>query len=163
MCHSPSRSGRGIIAVTPMLPAQVQTKRIYEKPTRTDGTRVLVDRLWPRGVTKEQSALHAWLKHVAPSDELRTWFHEHPKSWPIFQKKYFRELREPEAATALSELYRLASQRKRLTLLFASKDELHNNAIVLRELLEGIRKPPTGTGPAGLRFMKDAQAKRMPI
>jgi uncharacterized protein YeaO (DUF488 family) len=145
-----------------MLPTQVRTKRIYEKAARTDGTRVLVDRLWPRGVTKEQGALHAWLKHLAPSDELGEWFCGHPESWALFRKEYCKELRQPEAAAALSELYRLASQRKRLTLLFASKDEQYNNAVVLKELLEGIRKPPTGTGPAGLRFVNHRQAKRMP-
>ena len=145
------------------LPAQIRTKRIYEKPTRADGTRVLVDRQWPRGVSKEQCALHAWLKQLAPSDNLRKWFHEHPESWALFRKEYCKELRQPEAAAALSELYRLASQRKRLTLVFASRDETHNNAVILRELLEGIRKPPTGTGPAGLRFMKASQAKRMPV
>ncbi len=145
-----------------MLPEQIRTKRIYEKACRADGTRVLVDRLWPRGVSKEQAALHSWLKELAPSDDLRKWFHQHPASWSMFRKEYCKELRLPDAATALSELYRLASQRKRLTLLFASKDELHNNAIVLKELLEGIRKPPMGTGPAGLRLMKESQAKRMP-
>ncbi len=144
-----------------MLPEQIRTKRIHEKASRADGTRVLVDRLWPRGITKEQAALHAWLKELAPSDDLRKWFHQRPESWPMFRKQYCKELRHPEAATALSELYRLASQRKRLTLLFTSKDELRNNAIVLKELLEGIRKPPTGTGPAGLRFMKESQAKQM--
>lgn len=79
----------------------------------------------------------------------------------MFRKEYCKELRQSAAAAALSELYRLAFQRKRLTLLFASKDEQHNHAIVLRDLLEGIRKPPSGTGPAGLRFIKEPQAKRM--
>jgi uncharacterized protein YeaO (DUF488 family) len=145
-----------------MLPVQIRTKRIYEKLHRADGTRVLVDRLWPPGVLREQVALHAWLRDLVPSDKLRKWFHEHPESWPVFRKEYCKELRQPEAATSLSELYRLASQRKRLTLLFASKDERHNHAIVLRDLLEGIRKPPTGTGPAGSRFMSKPQAKRLP-
>lgn len=145
-----------------MLPEQIRTKRIYEKASRADGTRILVDRLWPHGISKEQAALHAWLKELAPSDDLRKWFHQRPESWPMFRKQYCKELRQTQASTSLNELYRLASQRKRLTLLFASKDELHNNAIVLKELLEGIRKPPTGTGPAGLRFMKESQGKQMP-
>ncbi|MGH9529925.1 MAG: DUF488 domain-containing protein [Terriglobales bacterium] len=143
-----------------MLPTQIRTKRIYEKATQADGTRVLVDRLWPRGVSKDRAALQAWLKDLAPSDKLRKLFHEHPESWPKFRKEYCKELRQPEATAALSELYRLASQRKRLTLLFASKDEQHNNAIVLRELLEGVRKPPSGTGP--LRAVPQRQAKRLP-
>ncbi|MGH9510521.1 MAG: DUF488 domain-containing protein [Terriglobales bacterium] len=141
--------------------ALIQTKRIYEEPIRADGTRVLVDRLWPRGVSKEKSALYAWLKDLAPSNELRKWFHAHPESWMIFRRQYFKELNRPDSVAALSELYRLVSERKRLTLLFASNDEQHNNAVILRELLGGIRKPPTGTGP--LRATRNRQAKRLPV
>src|ERR1700730_4188223 len=99
-----------------MFSAQIQTKRIYEKPGRTDGARVLVDRVWPRGVSKETSSLHAWLKHLAPSNELRQWFRDHPDAWITFRKQYFKELKQPNAVAALHELYLLASQRKRLTL-----------------------------------------------
>jgi uncharacterized protein YeaO (DUF488 family) len=144
-----------------LVPSQIiRTKRIYEKPLRSDGTRVLVDRLWPRGVTKKQGALHAWLRHLAPSDALRKWLHENPELWPVFRKRYLKELNRPDAWNALSQLYRLASERKRLTLIFASKDEQHNNAVVLRELLEGMRKPPSGTGP--MRSARERQSKRMP-
>jgi uncharacterized protein YeaO (DUF488 family) len=138
----------------------VTVKRVYEKPERGDGYRVLVDRLWPRGLSKRESALHAWLRELAPSDELRRWFHVRPDNWLTFRKRYLKELALPGAAEALDELYRLARQKKNLTLLFASKNVQHNNAVVLKDLLEGMRKPPTGTGPA--RKMRSRQAKRVP-
>lgn len=138
---------------------QIQTKRIYEKPARGDGTRVLVDRLWPRGITKEDSALHAWLRPLAPSNELRKWFHQHPDSWAVFRKRYLKELSNPDALDALNQIYQLSSRKRRLTLLFASKDEQHNNAVALKELLEGMRKPPTGTGP--VRYARQRQAKQL--
>lgn len=140
----------------------VTVKRVYEKPARGDGYRVLVDRLWPRGISKSQAALHAWLRELAPSDELRHWFHARPESWLTFRKRYLKELASPDAAEALDELYRLArSRKKNLTLLFASRNLQHNNAVVLKDLLEGMRKPPTGTGPGAARSMLGRQAKRM--
>ena len=141
---------------------RIMVKRVYEKPARRDGHRVLVDRLWPRGVSKSQAALDAWLRDLAPSDELRRWFHARPDHWIAFRKRYLKELALPQAAEPLAELYRLAGNRKNLTLLFASKNEQHNNAVVLKDLLEGMRKPPTGTGPGAVRAMRDRQAKRMP-
>ena len=126
----------------------VALKRVYEKPAPSDGTRVLVDRLWPRGLTKASVALDAWLPELAPSDALRQWFHASPNGWTTFRKRYLKELARPEADAALDQLYRLAGKRKHLTLLFASKNEERNNAVVLKDLLEGMRKPPTGTGPA---------------
>ncbi len=137
------------------------SKRVYEKPARADGYRVLVDRLWPRGLSKSRAALDAWLRDLAPSNELRHWFHAHPENWLTFRKRYLKELAAPEAAEALDELYRLARRKKNLTLLFASRNEPHNNAVVLKELLEGMRKPPTGTGPGAARSMRGRQAKRM--
>jgi uncharacterized protein YeaO (DUF488 family) len=139
----------------------VAVKRIYEKPARNDGARVLVDRLWPRGVSKTQAALDAWLRDLAPSDGLRRWFHARPDAWLNFRKRYLKELARPEAAEDLDHLYRFAQHKKRLTLLFASKNERHNNAVVLKDLLDGMRKPPTGTGPGAVRSMRDRQAKRM--
>ena len=141
---------------------RIQVKRIYEKRAAGDGTRVLVDRLWPRGISKETASLHAWLRDLAPSDGLRHWFHARPDAWLTFRKRYLTELAQPEAAKALAELYRLAARPKTLTLLYASKNEDHNNATVLKELLEGMRKPPTGTGPGALRAMRGRQTKRMP-
>jgi uncharacterized protein YeaO (DUF488 family) len=125
----------------------VKLKRVYEKPARSDGKRILVDRLWPRGLTKEAAAVDRWLRDLAPSHELRTWFHAHPDAWSEFRKRYMKELMAPAATAALEKLYQIAGQGK-VTLLFASKNEERNNATVLKELLEGARKPPTGTGPA---------------
>lgn len=141
---------------------RVAVKRVYEEPERSDGTRVLVDRLWPRGLTKDRAAVDAWLRDLAPSDELRKWYHAHPEVWSNFRRRYLKELAKPEAGEALEELYRLARGRKAVTLLFASKNEERNNAVVLRDLLNGMRKPPTGTGPAALRTMRERVAKRMP-
>lgn len=138
----------------------ITVKRIYEKPAVKDGTRILVDRLWPRGISKEKASLDAWLRELAPSDELRQWFHARPKWWAMFRKRYLKELSQPQAAEALDELYRLAGKRKRLTLLYASKNEDYNNAVVLKDLLDGMRKPPTGTGPGAIRAMRDRQRAR---
>jgi len=140
----------------------IAMKRVYEPASRRDGTRVLVDRLWPRGLTKEKASIDEWLRDLAPSNELRRWYHAHPEEWEIFRKKYMQELVQPEPQEALRRLYDLANKKKRLTLLFASKMETHNNASVLKELLEGRRKPPTGTGPGagyGLR-RREAAARR---
>ena len=126
----------------------IVVKRVYVPVSRTDGTRVLVDRLWPRGLTKAAAALDDWLRDLAPSDELRHWYHARPDEWASFRKKYLKELGSPAAEDALRRLYAFAGKPKRLTLLFASKNETRNNAVVLKELLEGERKPPTGTGPA---------------
>ena len=126
----------------------IALKRVYETPARTDGMRVLVDRLWPRGLSKAQAAVDEWLRDLSPSDELRKWFHTQPRHWTSFRKKYLRELSQPEAESELLKLYNLAHKRKRLTLLFASRNLAQNNALVLKELLEGMRKPPTSTGPA---------------
>jgi uncharacterized protein YeaO (DUF488 family) len=145
-----------------MTTRRVNLKRAYEAPGRSDGTRVLVDRLWPRGLSKARAAVDRWLRDLAPSDELRKWFHAHSEAWALFRKRYLKELARPECAEALTELYRLANGRKKLTLLFASKNEEHNNATVLRDLLEGMRKPPTGTGPGGARAVRERRLKTMP-
>jgi uncharacterized protein YeaO (DUF488 family) len=140
----------------------VSVKRVYDKVSRTDGARVLVDRLWPRGLTKSAAQVHLWLKGVAPSDGLRRWFHAHPQHWMTFRRKYLKELVQPEGSEALAQLYDLARQRKRLTLLFASKNIARNNATVLKELLEGMRKPPTGTGPAAAGVMRVRKRATVP-
>jgi uncharacterized protein YeaO (DUF488 family) len=125
----------------------IALKRVYAEPSPQDGTRVLVDRLWPRGLTKEAAALDAWLRDLAPSDELRKWFHAHPQQRSRFRERYLKELSNETAHDALQKLYELKEKRRRLTLLFASKNEEYNNAVVLKQLVEGDRKPPTGTGP----------------
>jgi uncharacterized protein YeaO (DUF488 family) len=139
----------------------IRIKRVYEKPSLDDGTRVLVDRLWPRGLTKRQAAVDAWLRQLAPSDELRKWFHARPNGWLTFCKRYLKELSESQAAAHLDALYRLAKSKKELTLVFASRNEGQNNAVVLKQLLEGMRKPPTGTGPGSVRSARERQAKRV--
>ncbi len=136
----------------------IAVKRVYETASRSDGARVLVDRLWPRGLTKARAAVDEWLRDLAPSDELRRWYHARPEQWQNFRKKYLKELSHPEAEDALRRLYQLAHKRKRLTLLFASKNETSNNAVVLKELLDGMRKPPTGTGPGAIRTMRRREA-----
>jgi len=140
----------------------VAVKRVYESVSRSDGARVLVDRLWPRGLRKADVALQEWLRDLAPSNELRKWFHARPEQWLVFRKRYMKELARPEAIEDLIRLYALAHKRKRVTLLYASKNEEHNNAVVLKDLLDGMRKPPTGTGPGAVRAMRvrDAAIRR---
>ncbi len=138
----------------------VAVKRVYEKAARADGNRVLVDRLWPRGLSKAEAALDAWLRELAPSDELRHWFHARPDAWLTFRKRYLKELARPEASSHLQRLYDFAAKRQRLTLLFASRNGEQNNAVVLKDLLDGMRKPPNGTGPGAVRAMRERQAKR---
>lgn len=140
----------------------VKVKRIYDPAEPGDGTRVLVDRLWPRGVSKQRAALDAWLRELAPTDELREWFHSTPNGWLQFRKKYLKELARPEAAEELKQLYDLAHKHKRLTLLFASRNQDQNNATVLRDLLEGMKKPPTGTGPGAAKGARVAKVRAMP-
>ena len=141
----------------------IVVKRVYEKPSPADGTRVLVDRLWPRGLSKQAAALDAWLKELAPSDELRRWSHAHREAWLMFRKRYLKELARPEASEQLQQLYLLARKRKRLTLLYAFSDEEHNNAVVLKDLLDGMKKPPTGTGPAAIGAVRIRKAARRPM
>jgi uncharacterized protein YeaO (DUF488 family) len=136
----------------------VAIKRVYEPASRSDGMRVLVDRLWPRGLTKVKAAVDEWLRDLAPSDELRRWYHARPDHWQDFRKKYLKELSQPEAEDSLLQLYQLVRKRKRVTLLFGSKNETSNNAVVLKELLDGMRKPPTGTGPGAVRGMRRREA-----
>jgi uncharacterized protein YeaO (DUF488 family) len=138
----------------------VQVKRVYEKPAKADGVRVLVDRLWPRGLGKPAAAVDEWLRDLAPSDELRQWFHAYPTAWAVFRKRYMKELSQPAASAALERLYELAKKRRRVTLLFASRNEEQNNATALKELLDGSRKPPTGTGPAASQKVRQARNAR---
>jgi uncharacterized protein YeaO (DUF488 family) len=135
----------------------VALKRAYDPPSRSDGKRFLVDRLWPRGVKKEALQLAAWLRDLAPSNELRKWFHERPAQWVTFRKRYLEELANPEAMAALEQLYAALAPGKRVTLVYSSKNEDRNNAVVLKELIEGARKPPTGTGP--VREAKQGRAR----
>jgi len=126
-------------------------KRVYEKPLARDGTRVLVDRLWPRGLTKEAAAVDLWPRELAPSNDLRKWYHENREAWVAFRRLYSRELRKPEAKLALEKLRDLISLRKTVTLLFASKDLEHNNAVVLKELMEKAMSPAYSRSPLKTR------------
>jgi len=118
----------------------IRTKRIYEAPAQADGYRVLVDRVWPRGLRKDEVQLDAWLKVLAPSTELRKWFAHDPQKWSEFKRRYVAELKaRDEAGEALSELGRRA-RRQRVTLLFAARDTEHNNAVALREYLQRARR-----------------------
>ena len=110
----------------------VRLKRIYEPPDPSDGYRVLVDRVWPRGVSKEKAAVAEWAKELAPSTELRKWFGHDPERFREFRTRYRREL--DRAAEALAAL-RKRSKRQRVTLVYSAKDEQHNQAVVLREYL----------------------------
>ncbi len=111
----------------------IRVKRVYDAPDESDGSRVLVDRMWPRGLSKKRAAVDLWLKDLAPSDELRRWFGHNPERWPEFRKRYHREL--DSCSVALKEI----TTRGRgdvITLLFAARDTHHNNAVALREYLE---------------------------
>lgn len=111
----------------------IRTKRAYEAPAADDGTRVLVDRYWPRGVSKEEAELDRWMKEIAPSDELREWFDHDPERWEGFRRHYGAELeREPELVEELLEIHR----RGTLTLVYGARDTEHNNAEALRRHLQ---------------------------
>jgi uncharacterized protein YeaO (DUF488 family) len=112
----------------------IKIKRVYEKPAKEDGWRVLVDRLWPRGMKKEAAHLDVWMKDVAPSNALRKWFGHKPEKWSEFQKKYRAELAKNKALVA--ELKKMAKEHGTLTLLFGAKDEEHNEAVVLADALK---------------------------
>ncbi len=108
-------------------------KRAYDAAEPADGYRVLVDRLWPRGVSKEKAHLDLWMKEIAPSDGLRKWFGHDPKRWPEFQKRYRAELRKNSAL--VKQLKELEKQHRTVTLVYSAHDELHNQAIALQAFL----------------------------
>lgn len=113
----------------------IRLKRAYEAPARSDGPRVLVDRIWPRGVAKKDADITHWLKGLAPSTELRKWFGHDPDKWPEFQERYLRELTGEEAGEDLEKLKNLVEEHSRVTLVFAAKDTGHNNAVALKEFV----------------------------
>jgi uncharacterized protein YeaO (DUF488 family) len=111
----------------------IQIKRVYEQPGGADGMRILVDRLWPRGLTKERAQVDLWLKDIAPSTELRKWFSHDPNKWPEFQARYRRELKlKADLLVVLKE----KAAKGPVTLLYGAKDESHNEAVVLEALLQ---------------------------
>ena len=119
-------------------PHRVALKRVYAAVSPDDGRRVLVERLWPRGLRKAEAGVDLWLKEMAPSHALRRWFHETPEArWPAFQDRYREELRAAPASAALVELHRLA-QAEPVTLLFAARDQALNSAVVLKAVVEEV-------------------------
>ncbi len=111
----------------------INVKRVYAEPARSDGMRILIDRLWPRGCTKEAAALDLWAKDIAPSTDLRKWFHADTAQWPEFTKRYKAELKanQPALDDLIAQIK--ATRKKTVTLLFASKDESLNHAHILRD------------------------------
>jgi uncharacterized protein YeaO (DUF488 family) len=112
----------------------LKVKRVYEAPSRADGMRILVDRLWPRGIAKDKAKVDLWLKEIAPGNTLRKRFHARPEKWDEFLKAYFDELESDAAADAAKELRRHI-RKGTVTLLFAARDEAHNNAVALKAWL----------------------------
>lgn len=134
---------------TERLNVELLLKRAYEKPARSDGFRVLVDRLWPRGVSKDTLRLNMWAKAVSPSTTLRKWFAHDPDRWQEFEKRYKAELKESEARQALAAIVDQAKHARVITLVYGAKDTEHNEAVVLRGILKrrlGSRKAPTSSG-----------------
>jgi uncharacterized protein YeaO (DUF488 family) len=115
----------------------LRIKRAYSVPSARDGVRILVDRVWPRGMTKERLRIVEWRKDLAPSTSLRKWFGHEPAKWTEFRKRYRRELAQPGIMAELEELARL-SRRRTVTLVYSAADENHNQAVVLKELLDEL-------------------------
>jgi len=113
----------------------IRLKRAYDAPARSDGRRVLVDRIWPRGVAREDADIAHWLKGLAPSTELRKWFGHDPDKGSEFRERYLRELHSDDASEDLATLKNLLEEHDRITLVFAAKDTDHNNAVALREFI----------------------------
>ncbi len=145
------RTGRSPRVSPPGARRPVRVKRVYEPPDPRDGTRVLIDRLWPRGISSDEAAADLWLKDAAPSDALRRWFGHDPVRWASFRRKYRAELAErAEILRLLDELRR----RGPVTLLFGARDTEHNNAVVLSEVLNGNPPGAEGARPGGARTRK---------
>jgi len=110
----------------------VPIKRVYVEPSKSDGIRILVDRLWPRGLTKEKAKVDVWLKDIAPTTELRKWFNHEPSKWPEFKKKYWAEISKNTDALSVLEKH-LANGK--VTIVYGAKDEEHNDAVVIKQYL----------------------------
>ena len=112
----------------------IRVKRVYEDESKDDGYRILVDRLWPRGLTKEKAHVDLWMKEIAPSDALRKWFGHEPEKWPEFEKRYRAELAKKKEL--FTEIKQLEEEHGKVTLLFGRKDEKQNQAVVLASMLK---------------------------
>ena len=117
--------------------SNIKIKRIYEPFSKTDGYRILVDRLWPRGMKKEDAHVDKWLKEIAPSTELRQWFHAEPGRWEQFRMKYLDELKN---SNVVDELIAYIKEHQTITLLYSVKDEEHNHALILQEFIKPCAK-----------------------
>ncbi len=115
----------------------IDIRRAYEKSD--GGYRILVDRLWPRGVSRDKLAADEWVREVAPSDKLRKWFSHDPAKWDEFKKRYGKELQSPEMRKKLKDIKLLERKKKRLVLLFGAKDKVHNQAVVLKQALDSMK------------------------
>ena|SRR2546429_9191306 len=124
-------SGLWYATIIPM----IAIKRAYDSPNHADDPLILVDRLWPRGIRKQQLQVKQWMRELGPSSDLRRFFGHDPARWDEFRKRYLQELKRPETANLLAELVEVAP-KGRLTLVYGAKDEEHNQAVVLKELLE---------------------------
>jgi len=116
---------------------EIRLRRIYETPNHTDGYRILVDRLWPRGISKKRAQIQSWAKELAPSSELRKRYHKAPENWNEFKEKYFAELDDKK--TFLSEVLDLSDQEK-VTFVYSARDERFNNAVALKEYVDRLIK-----------------------
>jgi len=125
---------------------KLRIKRAYDPPSADDGERVLVDRLWPRGLAKADAAVDHWLRELAPSAGLRRWFGHDPVRWDEFRRRYFAELGAEAAAAALVELQALIAGPRPVTLLYGAREEEYNNAVALREYLLRWESPPAHDG-----------------
>lgn len=134
-----SKPGRlSVVGVPEFLETKmVKLKRVYEEPSPDDGLRVLVDRLWPRGLSKARAAVDLWLKDIAPSAELRKWFGHDPAKWEEFKVRYRKELAGNDAAL---ETLRQRAREGTITLLYGARNEAHNDAVVLKDMLEGCKR-----------------------
>jgi uncharacterized protein YeaO (DUF488 family) len=114
----------------------IKIKRVYDLPTKEDGFRILVDRLWPRGISKEKAKVDLWLREIAPSDDLRTWFAHDPEKWDEFKGKYEKELKDKQEL--LKKVKQIEKEKGTVTLLYSAKDVEHNNAVALSFILKKV-------------------------
>lgn len=117
-----------------MAQPHIKLKRVYEPAEKNDGFRILIDRLWPRGISKERAKIDLWLKDIAPSNALRKWFGHDPAKWNEFQRRYQRELKAKQEI--MNELEKIIKKEKVVTLLFSAADEKHNHAVALTKILD---------------------------
>ncbi len=122
--------------------ALIKIKRIYDKPSQDDGIRILVDRLWPRGLKKENAKIDMWIRDIAPSTELRKWFNHQSSKWQEFKQRYFKELEKKNHL--IETLLKKEKEKGTITLLYAARDEKYNNAVALKEYLEMVKHRLTG-------------------